>query len=118
MQRRLRRVPVRFARTSHPPSPTRAAPRALHPSLQTPHRRPLASGGPRCNKCTPFSPARQPLELRDAPLFFPTEAEFTDPMVYISKIQPEVYSYGAHAPTACLTTLPRNTPLPCEQPSS
>jgi len=56
--------------------------------------RPLSAGGPRCNTCTPFVSTSEAAELREAPVFRPTEEEFADPMEYIRSIQAEVYEYG------------------------
>ena len=56
--------------------------------------RPLATGGPRCNQCLPLLPQRGPPELRDAPVFRPTEEEFADPMQYIRSIQEEFFAFG------------------------
>ena len=52
--------------------------------------RPLATGGPRCNKCLPLVPERGAPVLRDAPVFYPTAEEFEDPMSYIRSIQAEL----------------------------
>ena len=56
--------------------------------------RPLATGGPRCNRCLPLEPPRPATALRDAPVFMPTEEEFRDPMSYIRSIQADFYDTG------------------------
>ena len=75
--------------------------------------KPLAAGGPRCPRCTPLPETTQDLPptsakkktrggkaageamaVREAPIFYPTEEEFLDPMAYIRSIQQHAYDFG------------------------
>eukprot|EP00050_Salpingoeca_kvevrii_P014570 m.37540 g.37540 ORF g.37540 m.37540 type:complete len:1089 (-) comp5842_c1_seq1:46-3312(-) len=92
----LERPPKKARHTSKPAKPAAAAQASAAPQPATPGAaaQPQSSASASGSSGSGSKKTTPPFELPEAPVYYPTDAEFCDPLAYIEKIRAEAEQFG------------------------